>query len=154
MESLAGTSESLIVAGSGTTQATLDTIRDTYANYDYLLDPHTAVGVTVAREQLDAAEPMLCLATAHPAKFSDAIEQAVGEDLAHHPQLDALVGKATRFEVLPALEEEVRELIRGQIPMARLGSAEEVADAVTFLVSPQASYITGQVLHVNGGLYV
>jgi 3-oxoacyl-[acyl-carrier protein] reductase len=53
-----------------------------------------------------------------------------------------------------SLEEEVRELIRGQIPMARLGSAEEVADAVTFLVSPQASYITGQVLHVNGGLYV
>lgn len=112
MESLAGTSESLIVAGSGTTQATLDTIRDTYANYDYLLDPHTAVGVTVAREQLDAAEPMLCLATAHPAKFSDAIEQAVGEDLAHHPQLDALVGKATRFEVLPALEEEVRAYVQ------------------------------------------
>ena len=68
--------------------------------------------MTVAREQLDAAEPMLCLATAHPAKFSDAIEQAVGEDLAHHPQLDALVGKATRFEVLPALEEEVRAYVQ------------------------------------------
>ena len=53
-----------------------------------------------------------------------------------------------------SLEEEVREAIRGQIPMARLGSAEEVADSVAFLVSPQASYITGQVLHVNGGLYV
>lgn len=53
-----------------------------------------------------------------------------------------------------SLEEELRELIRGQIPMARLGSAEEVADAVTFLASPKASYITGQVLHVNGGLYV
>jgi 3-oxoacyl-[acyl-carrier protein] reductase len=53
-----------------------------------------------------------------------------------------------------SLEEEARELIRGQIPMARLGSAEEVADSVAFLVSPKASYITGQVLHVNGGLYV
>ena len=53
-----------------------------------------------------------------------------------------------------SMEEEARELIRAQIPMARLGSAEEVADAVTFLVSPKASYITGQVLHVNGDLYV
>jgi 3-oxoacyl-[acyl-carrier protein] reductase len=53
-----------------------------------------------------------------------------------------------------SLEKEARELIRGQIPMARLGSAEEVAHSVEFLVSPRASYITGQVLHVNGGLYV
>jgi 3-oxoacyl-[acyl-carrier protein] reductase len=53
-----------------------------------------------------------------------------------------------------SLDEEVREVIRGQIPMARLGSAEEVADTVAFLASPQASYITGQVIHVNGGLYV
>ncbi len=53
-----------------------------------------------------------------------------------------------------SLEEKVREQIREHIPMGRLGSAEEVADTVAFLVSPQASYITGQVLHVNGGLYV
>lgn len=53
-----------------------------------------------------------------------------------------------------SLEEKVREQIREHIPMGRLGSAEEVADAVAFLVSPKASYITGQVLHVNGGLYV
>ena len=112
VEPLSGTSESLIVAGAGNTQATLDTIRDTYADYNYLLDPHTAVGVTVARTQLNEDEPMLCLATAHPAKFSDAITQAVGEDIAHHPQLDALIGKTTRFEVLPALEEEVRTYVQ------------------------------------------
>jgi 3-oxoacyl-[acyl-carrier protein] reductase len=53
-----------------------------------------------------------------------------------------------------SLEEKVREQIREHIPMGRLGSAEEVANTVAFLVSPEASYITGQVLHVNGGLYV
>ncbi len=53
-----------------------------------------------------------------------------------------------------SLEENVREQIRENIPMGRLGTAEEVANTVAFLVSPEASYITGQVVHVNGGLYV
>ena len=53
-----------------------------------------------------------------------------------------------------SVEDKVREQIREHIPMGRLGTPEEVADAVTFLVSPEAGYITGQVVHVNGGLYV
>ena len=52
------------------------------------------------------------------------------------------------------LTEEQRTALLGQIPMARLGAAEDVAAAVAFLVSPQASYITGQTLHVNGGMYM
>jgi 3-oxoacyl-[acyl-carrier protein] reductase len=40
------------------------------------------------------------------------------------------------------------------IPLARLGSAAEVAEAVTFLASARASYITGEVLRVNGGMYM
>jgi len=38
--------------------------------------------------------------------------------------------------------------------MARLGAPEDVAGAVLFLVSPQAAYITGETLHVNGGMYM
>jgi 3-oxoacyl-[acyl-carrier protein] reductase len=53
-----------------------------------------------------------------------------------------------------ALNEEQRTALLSQIPMARLGSAEDVAAAVLFLVSPQASYITGETLHVNGGMYM
>ena len=53
-----------------------------------------------------------------------------------------------------ALAEEQRTSLLSHIPMARLGSAEDVAAAVLFLVSPQASYITGETLHVNGGMYM
>jgi 3-oxoacyl-[acyl-carrier protein] reductase len=49
---------------------------------------------------------------------------------------------------------EAREKLAGRIPLARLGNPEDVAYAVKFLASEEASYITGQVLHVNGGLYI
>jgi 3-oxoacyl-[acyl-carrier protein] reductase len=52
-----------------------------------------------------------------------------------------------------ALPEKAREALFQQIPLGRLGTADDVAGAVSFLVSDQASYITGQVLHVNGGMY-
>jgi 3-oxoacyl-[acyl-carrier protein] reductase len=53
-----------------------------------------------------------------------------------------------------ALNEQQREAILGRIPLARLGKAEDVAAAVVFLASPQAGYITGTTLHVNGGMYM
>jgi 3-oxoacyl-[acyl-carrier protein] reductase len=53
-----------------------------------------------------------------------------------------------------ALNEEQRQALLSQIPAGRLGTADEVAAAVMFLVSPQAAYITGETLHVNGGMYM
>jgi 3-oxoacyl-[acyl-carrier protein] reductase len=52
------------------------------------------------------------------------------------------------------LSEEQKAALLTQIPMARLGTPEDVAAAVLFLVSPQANYITGETLHVNGGMYM
>ncbi|HUI46185.1 MAG TPA: 3-oxoacyl-[acyl-carrier-protein] reductase [Nitrospirota bacterium] len=53
-----------------------------------------------------------------------------------------------------ALSEDVRQELAKQIPMGKLGTPQDVANAVRFLASPQASYITGQVVHVNGGMYM
>ncbi len=51
-----------------------------------------------------------------------------------------------------ALPEEAKEKLARSIPMARLGLPEDVANAVVFLASDEASYITGQTIHVNGGM--
>ena len=53
-----------------------------------------------------------------------------------------------------ALPEETRHGLLGQIALGRLGDAGDIAKAVGFLASPAASYITGETLHVNGGMYM
>ncbi len=54
-------------------------------------------------------------------------------------------------EVLP---EAQRAALMAQIPLGRLGAPEDIAEAVAFLASPQAGYITGTELHVNGGMFM
>ncbi len=98
-----GTVDSEIVAGTSDTARTLATIRDYHTKHHYLLDPHTAAGVFVASQYNELEDPMICLATAHPAKFAKAIHDATGEDgLAHHPILDALADAPTRCDIVPA----------------------------------------------------
>jgi threonine synthase len=111
----AGRIDNLISAGSANTAETLAIIRKYQKDYGYLLDPHTAVGIHVAEQHQHANEPMICLATAHPAKFSQAIEDATGHDLAHHPILDALNDLPTRCKVLPATDEAIRHHITQSI---------------------------------------
>ncbi len=57
-------------------------------------------------------------------------------------------------EMTAVLSDEVKEVFLTQIPLKRAGEPEDVAEAVRFLVSDAASYITGQVIHVNGGMYM
>ena len=57
-------------------------------------------------------------------------------------------------DMTSSLSEEIRETIIDQIPLSKSGTPEDVAGVVAFLVSRDADYITGQVLHVNGGVYM
>ncbi len=88
----------LFAAGVGNTEQTLATIRRYHETYGYLLDPHTAVGIAVGEPFHQKDEPLIALATAHPAKFSQAILDATGEDLAYHEYLEALRDAPTRCD--------------------------------------------------------
>jgi len=100
-------------AGSAGTEATLATIKKYWDNAQYLLDPHSAVGVNVA-ERLAGKHDVICLGTAHPAKFGQAITQALGDDsMAKHPVLEALKALPLRKTVLdptrPIIENFISE---------------------------------------------
>ena len=74
-----------------------------------LVDPHTAVGIGAARRSpAPASRPMVALATAHPAKFPDAVERATGIRPPLPDRLADLLDRPERFEVLPAEVEAVR----------------------------------------------
>jgi 3-oxoacyl-[acyl-carrier protein] reductase len=57
-------------------------------------------------------------------------------------------------DMTDTLNEEARKALLAQVPLGRLGSPDDVAHAVAFLASPQAGYVTGETLHVNGGMYM
>lgn len=57
-------------------------------------------------------------------------------------------------DMTASLTEEQQKALLGQIPLGHLGKPQDVAHAVVFVASPQASYITGQEIHVNGGMYM
>ena len=94
-----GVVDDLFVAGRGDTASTLEIIKRYKDEYGYVLDPHTAVGVFVAEQFKSGTAPTVCLATAHPAKFTQAIVDATGEAV-HHPTLDALADAETRCDAV------------------------------------------------------
>jgi len=109
-----------IEAGSAGRAEILAAIRRCHEETGYLLDPHTACGWAVAHARVPAGPdgspaddepPLLCLATAHPAKFPEAIELATGRDLAHHPDIDRLADMPTRCAVAPNDPDKVRRII-------------------------------------------
>jgi len=121
-----GAVDDLFAAGEAGTAQTLETIRTVYEKEGYILDPHTAVGVAVAERFPDSSVPTLCLATAHPAKFNDAIRQAIGIP-AHHPVLDQLADAETRCDTIANDEAAVRDYLIAktatlqQVPKPGLG---------------------------------
>ena len=88
-------------AARATDHDTLSTIRSVYESTGMLIDPHTAVGVKAARDFAEDGVPMLTLATAHPAKFPDAVERATGERPTLPEHLADLFDRPERTTQLP-----------------------------------------------------
>ena len=91
--------------------ATLQTIRDFYTDTGYLLDPHTAVGVKAAIDVLPSDSARICLATAHPAKFSEAVERSLGFEPPVPDSIRELYGKPVRCEIMDADIDKIRTFI-------------------------------------------
>ena len=89
-------------AGRTTVAEAAETIRSTLKASGYLLDPHTATAVRVARETASPETPMIVLATAHPAKFPAAVEAACGVSPALPDWLAGMMDREERFAVLPS----------------------------------------------------
>src|SRR5690606_30902667 len=79
---------------------TAETIRDTLAASGYLADPHTATALKAARAEARPGEVMVVLATAHPAKFPEAVEEASGVRPSLPPWLEGLMEEDEEFAVL------------------------------------------------------
>jgi len=83
--------------------------------------------------------------------FSKALAQEVGS---RNITVNTVAPGFIDTDMTRNLPEEQRQILLDRIPMQRLGQAEDVAAAVVFLASEAAGYITGQTLHVNGGMYM
>ena len=92
-------------------EQTLTTIRDFHAGTGYVLDPHTAVGVKAAKELTGGEVPVVCLATAHPAKFGDAVNRAIGCNPDMPPSLAGIENREKRCEVIDADTETVKSYL-------------------------------------------
>ena len=88
-------------AGRADEAETAATIRDTWRATGFLADPHTAVGLAVARRLAGAGGPVVTLATAHPAKFPDAVEGASGKRPELPEGFGDLLRRAEDYAVLP-----------------------------------------------------
>lgn len=90
----------------------LETIRDVYSQHGYILDPHTAIGVKAARKLRKQGVPIVCLATAHPAKFAEAVEAAIGRTPEVPPPFVGLLEKDSRCELMDADAGKVRDYLK------------------------------------------
>jgi len=81
--------------------------------------------------------------------------KAVAKELAARGvTVNAVAPGFIETDMTEALPEKAREAMLAQVPLGRAGTPEDVAGVVTFLASEQAAYITGQVIHISGGMYI
>jgi len=96
------------VSEAETTRTMMSTLNET----GELIDPHTAVGVAAMRQVGDLGAPVICLSTAHPAKFPEAVLEATGEAPELPASVSALAERPERFDRLPADADTIKAYVR------------------------------------------
>lgn len=105
--------EPIFRAGRCDDEQTLATIRDVYERHGRQIDPHTAVGFYVAQQCATPDVPMITLATAHPAKFPDAVEKATGKRPELPTHMADLFDRPERTQLLPNDLVVVQDFVAG-----------------------------------------
>ncbi|WP_417666722.1 threonine synthase [Roseibium sp.] len=108
-------------AGRCDQDETAETIAEVLKSSGYLLDPHTAIGVHVAKAHDDGTAPMIVLGTAHPAKFPDAVEAACGVRPELPPELQPMMAAEERQTVLAAEQDAVEAHIQDHARAVKSG---------------------------------
>jgi len=98
------------ISSSVNDEEIISTIHKFYQDNEYILDPHTAVGVHAA-EKNKLNTPMICLACAHPAKFETTIQNALGFELELPEELEDLKNLDSKFLSVPSNEEKIKKII-------------------------------------------
>ena len=99
------------VSGRSTHAQRLQTIRDAFERQGQMIDPHTADGVKVAREQLQAGVPMIVLETALPIKFAATLVEALGREPDRPARFNGIEQLPRRVQVLPADVQRIKSFI-------------------------------------------
>jgi threonine synthase len=104
------------VSGKSTHAHRLATIRDTFERFGLIIDPHTADGLKVAREQLVPGQAVLVLETALPIKFAETIREALGRDPERPAKFDGIEALPKRVLVMPVDTDQVKAFVRAHCP--------------------------------------
>jgi threonine synthase len=100
-----------MVSGSSNHANRIDTIRTVYEVYGTMIDPHTADGLKVGLEHREPGVPLVCMETAQPAKFEDAIREALGVDPVRPAELANLEAKPQKKHVMDADVDAIKRFI-------------------------------------------
>jgi threonine synthase len=100
------------IATTASEEDVLNTIQLFYKEHGYILDPHTAVGVHAALIHQQKGIPVICLSTAHPAKFGETVEKAIGIPPELPPAIAVLANKPSRCELMAPDRNLIQDFIR------------------------------------------
>ncbi len=86
---------------------------------------------------------------------TEAFSKSIAKELGSRKiRINCVAPGFIQTEMTDILEDKQKESLINQLPLARLGTTDDIAQAVAFLISDASSYITGQTIHVNGGMYL